>query len=226
MRFSSVSYCEHADLTGLFSAPRHSEIKTVQWRRESGSCSVSGRRYARELPVVVGIALFDDVNKALAAGDVYPLTCRIVKEVVRKTVDRNFRNRLACEAVQYNQPRRLTPPEEQALVCFIQTNGSVPFHALDRPRREQNPCTTIYDRDLRHVRNIRKQPHPSFLNRDTLRRSGQWNLPHQFSLRNSDDSNGRLAGSHAAYVKLLCARIVLDVVEPAPDVDSGTQVKV
>ena len=66
---------------------------------------------------MAGIKLLDDVNKAFAAGDVDSLADRIIEKIVRKTVYRNFSDRLARKRIQDDQPRRLARADIRGRAC-------------------------------------------------------------------------------------------------------------
>src|SRR6266567_6442431 len=174
---------------------------------------------------MAGIMLLDDVNKAFAAGDVDSLADRIIEKIVRKTVYRNFRDRLARKGIQDYQPRRPARADKQATVRFIQRHGRVALNVLEPPRVEQRPPVAVYYRDLFQAGHIRKNPFSFLLDRYPLGLTRQRDFPQEFSFRNSDDGDAGLAGTHAAYVKLSCTRVVLQFVQDALEINTGNQLK-
>src|SRR5579862_3290712 len=129
----SVSQTEDPDFRGHISAPRYPEVKSIEWTREDGSRSVSHGGHTCSAPVVIGILLFDDVNKSRAAGDIDLAADGIIEKIVGNAVNLDFRHQLSGESIQDQQLSGLARAHEQTMVFFIELDWSVPLETIQRP---------------------------------------------------------------------------------------------
>ena len=90
----SVSF-ENADFGELLSAVRHCETKYFQFGHKERRARSGRRGYAFDLFVRVGADLFDDVDEALAAGDVNEFIQGIKEQIVCVMGNGNSRNQTA-----------------------------------------------------------------------------------------------------------------------------------
>src|SRR6516165_6851571 len=94
----------------------------------------------------------------------------------------------------------------------VKVYGRVPLNTPQKPRFKKLAVVPIDHGDLFRTRHVGKDSLPLLLDNDSLRLARQGNLFQKFSIRNGDNCDTGLFGTHATYIKFFCSRVVLQFI--------------